>query len=415
MKTPLLALALALATATALHAEGPLDRLGEILTYSSAHGEVRARLSGTIDLEGYILQQPAPGLLFSTRDSLFNPRLSLFLDAQFGPSVYAFAQVRADNGFDPGYGGQSLRFEEYALRFSPWKSGILSLQVGKFSTVVGNRGERHGSWESGFITAPSAYENLTAIWDGAGSQSPTQFLGWGHVTPGQTTASENSDKHFRLPLIWGPSYATGISISGKLGHFEYAAELKNTGLSSRPGSWDLDAVNLDHPAFAARIAYRPDPAWAFGLSAASGPYLTPAAAPTLPKGRDIGDYRQLMLAQDISYAHGHFQLWAEFFETRYEVPTVGHADTFAYYLEAKYKFTPQLFTALRWNQQLYADIRDGNGDSTPWGQDLWRVDAVLGVRPTAHTQLKLQYSLEHRDRSARENGHLLAGQFTVHF
>ena len=32
---------------------------------------------------------------------------------------------------------------------------------------------------------------------------------------------------------------------------------------------------------------------------------------------------------------------------------MGNADTFAYYLEGKYKFTPQFFAALRWNQQLF--------------------------------------------------------------
>ncbi len=35
--------------------------------------------------------------------------------------------------------------------------------------------------------------------------------------------------------------------------------------------------------------------------------------------------------------------------------------------------------------------------------------------PTAHTQLKLQYSVEHRDDAAREYGHVLAGQLTVRF
>ena len=47
----------------------------------------------------------------------------------------------------------------------------------------------------------------------------------------------------------------------------------------------------------------------------------------------------------------------------FQVPRVGDADTFAYYLEGKYKFTPQLFGALRWNQQLFATVPDGLGGS----------------------------------------------------
>jgi predicted porin len=148
-------------------------------------------------------------------------------------------------------------------------------------------------------------------------------------------------------------------------------------------------------------------------SASSTPH-TPRAY-SLRGGHDIGDYRQLMLAQDISYAHGHFQLWAEFFQTRFEIPTVGHADTFAYYIEAKYKFTPQLFGALRWNQQLYGDIPDGLGGETAWGQELKRIDAVIGYRPTENTQVKLQYSLEHLKNSARDYNNILAGQFVLKF
>jgi hypothetical protein len=79
--------------------------------------------------------------------------------------------------------------------------------------------------------------------------------------------------------------------------------------------------------------------------------------PSLPPGRDISDYREFVLGQDISFAWHHLQLWAEFYEARFEVPNVGDADTFAYYVEAKYKFTPQLFGAVRWNQQLFNTIR----------------------------------------------------------
>jgi hypothetical protein len=135
----------------------------------------------------------------------------------------------------------------------------------------------------------------------------------------------------------------------------------------------------------------------------------------LPAGRRIGDYRERVLGQDISFASHHVQLWAEFYEARFEVPRVGNADTFAYYFEGKYKFTPQLFGALRWNQQLFATVRDGQGGRAPWGHDTWRIDAALGYRFTAHTQLKLQYSLQRGNFSSSALSQLLAAQFTVRF
>ena len=106
---------------------------------------------------------------------------------------------------------------------------------------------------------------------------------------------------------------------------------------------------------------------------------------------------------------------AEFYEVRFQVPRVGNADTFAYYFEAKYKFTPQLFGAFRWNQQLFGNVSDGAGGSIRWSQDLGRADIAVGYRFTSHTQLKLQYSFQHETTGPQVDNHLLAVQLTVRF
>ena len=153
--------------------------------------------------------------------------------------------------------------------------------------------------------------------------------------------------------------------------------------------------------------------WNLGFSASAGPYLLSEAAPSLPAGRGLGDYRELVLAQDLSFAWHHLQLWAEVYETRFEVPRIGNADTFAYYLEAKYKITPQLFAALRWNQQLFATIRNEDRRAK-WGNDIERIDAALGYRFTNYLQGKFQYSFSHQD-SHQEGEHLFSTQFTLKF
>jgi hypothetical protein len=108
-------------------------------------------------------------------------------------------------------------------------------------------------------------------------------------------------------------------------------------------------------------------------------------------------------------------VWAEVYEARFEVPRVGNADTVAYYLEAKYKFAPQLFGALRWNQQVFGRMADGQGGRAPWGPDLWRIDTALGYRFTAHIQVKLQYSLQREDSGPRDFANAIAAQFTLRF
>jgi hypothetical protein len=154
--------------------------------------------------------------------------------------------------------------------------------------------------------------------------------------------------------------------------------------------------------------------WNLGFSVSSGAYLVAEAASTLPRGTSIGDFREKVLGQDISFAWHHLQLWAEVYETRFEVPRIGNADTLAYYIEGKYKITPQLYAALRWNQQLFGTIPDQDTD-VQWGNDVWRVDAALGYRFTNFLQGKLQYSFTHVRGDTSIGQQLLAAQLTLKF
>jgi hypothetical protein len=270
---------------------------------------------------------------------------------------------------------------------------------------------RHDSWQNPFINAPLPYENLTGIWDSAAPEDAEDLFLWAHIP--RYDDGDYSDKSLRLPIIWGPNYASGLAGSGSLGRFDYALEMKNAALASRPESWNITQEGFGHPTFNTRVGFRPNEMWNLGFSASAGPYLLPVASSTLPVGRGIGDYRELVLAQDLSFAWHHFQLWAECYEARFEVPGIGNADTLSYYLEAKYKVTSQLFAALRWNQQLFGTIRDG-GELQKWGSDIWRIDAALGYRFTDYLQAKVQYSLS-QQASAQEGDHLVAVQLTVKY
>ena len=392
-------------TACAFDADELLDRLDTALSVSAFHDNLRARLSGTLDLEIYNFEQPAPGLIDSNIDTLFNPRLTLFLDAQIGSQVYFFAQSRLDRGFDPSDHGAQVRLDEYAVRLTPWEDGRFTVQIGKFATVVGNWVPRHLSWENPFINAPIVYENVTAIQDKYAPYSALDFISRPYYY----------GKYSFNPVIWGPSYASGISVSGQLSKFDYAVEMKNASLSSRPESWYVTENGFENPTFSGRVGFRPNEAWNFGFSASEGPYFRREAEPTLPPGRNIDDYREFVLGQDASFAWRHLQVWAEFYEARFEVPRVGNADTFAYYIEAKYKFTPQLFGAIRWNQQLFGTISDGYGNNVRWSPDLGRIDIAAAYRFTPHTQLKLQYDFQHETTGPGDDNHLFAAQFTIRF
>jgi len=381
-----------------------LDRVDEFLTRSAYHDNVRARLSGLLDLEFYRLDEPPLGLINTDDHLLFNPRLSLFLDAQIGPHLYLFVQSRIDRGFDPSDEGAQVRLDEYALRVTPWDDDRFNLQVGRFPTVVGNWVQRHLSWDNPFITAPLPYENLTAISDTLVPYSAEAFVY--QLLP--------NERYEHNPLIWGPSYATGIS-AARFNKFDLAIELKNASLSSRPETWDALDSGFDQPTISARVGFRPNESWNLGFSASDGSYYRPETAYPFPPGRDADDFHELVLGQDISYALHHWQFWAEFYEVRFEVPRVGNADTFAYYLEAKYKITPQFFAALRWNQQLFGTVQDNAGQALRWGNDVWQIDGAVTYRFTPHMQLKLQYTLQDQRSLAENLNHTFAAQFTVRF
>jgi hypothetical protein len=94
------ALSILLGSAVPAGAQEFLDKVHEGLDLSTPNGWARMNFSSLFDLEGYVYQDPPPGLIFG--DTAFvNPRLRLFGEAQFGEQGYAFAQFQANRGFDP--------------------------------------------------------------------------------------------------------------------------------------------------------------------------------------------------------------------------------------------------------------------------------------------------------------------------
>lgn len=379
------------------------DRLEDRLSFSAWDNQLRARLSGLLTLEGYQTAQPPPGMIFTEGHQLFSPRLALFAHGQYGEQLLGFVQVRADRGFDPSNSHLRLRLDEYAATFIPWKHRRFNVQVGQFATVIGNWVARHDSWENPFITAPLPYENQTPIYDSEAPATPRDF------------AKIDADERYEYnPIIWGPVYATGIAISGREGRFEYAVEVKNAGPSSRPEVWSIRDLGFGRPAYAARVGFRPDLRWSFGLSASDSVYFTPFAS-DLPRGTSRHDFRQTLFSADACFAWHHLQVWAEVFQSRFEVPRVGDVETYAGYVEAKYKFTPRVFGALRWNRQDFSAIDDGAGGRLRWSRSLWRVDASTGFRITSRVQFKVQASGQHEAASSRNLEMNYAAQLNLRF
>lgn len=384
-----------------------LRDLDENLFLQSQDGHYRADLSGLLDLEGYYVDQRPPGLIHPEDDFLFNPRLSLFLDAAVGDHLYAFAQVRMDRGFDPGYRNDpEVRLDEYLIRYSPFDEGQFHIQAGKFATFFGDYVPRHLSWDNPFVTAPFVYENMTIAGDRIAPTSPGNFLG-------RRNRPGGDNKKIWVPAIWGPVYNSGIAVFGSIESFDYAFEFKNSALSSRPDDWNWTRRNWDDPTYAARIAYGPSAAWHVGTSAGYGAYLDEDLA--IPGGWDPSDFDQLSWGVDAGYIHGHWQLRGEAVATRFDVPNVGDVETLGYHIELRRKWNVRLFSAIRWNQQFFDEIRDPAGRMVRWDSNSWRTDVAVGYRIDSHIQLKLQYSYLDQDNPRPQGEQMVAGQMTFRF
>lgn len=383
------------------------ERLHEVTHHESRDGRTRVELSGTFDLECYYIDQRPPGLLIAGGEFLLQPRLSVLLDAALGSGVSAFAQVRADRGFDAGFKPDGdLRLDEFVVRFAPTVNPQLNFQLGRFATVVGTWTARHDSWTNTFINAPLAYEEVLAISDRAAPGSRAAFT---------AIQTDPANKETWIPVIWGPVYATGVAVSGRGERFEYAFETKNASLSARPEAWNENRDGWRAPTFSGRMGLRPNATWRFGASASHGAYLQAEATPSLPPATGRRDFQQTVAGIDVAYAWRHLQLWSEAFATRFEVPRVGNARAFSYYLEGRYKIRPKHFLGLRWNQQLFGRVTDGIGNRVAWDRDAWRIDLVWGNRPSRYLQGKLQYSYSHQKGPFQQGEQMMAAQVTTRF
>lgn len=379
-----------------------MDDLSSNLAYSSSNGTFRGALSGTIDLEYHSFEGSPPSLIDTEDSSIFQPRTTLFFDLQSGSRLYGFVQARIDRGFDPAEQDLEMRFDEYLLRYTHWDDGRLNLQAGKFSTVTGQWFKRHISWRNPFINAPMIYDQVTLLSDR-------------RIYPSPFPARNTADRRLSLynPLVWGPVYATGAAASGQLAKFEWAIELKNAALTSHPDYWTLDEKDFDDNTFSARVAWRPELPWTFGLSASQGAYL---GAWVEGAGNWYSDnLKQTAYIADVSYERRHFQFWSEFIYSEFELLGGVNARSTAYFLEGRYKFKPMLSGALRFNQQFFSDIVRSGVNAGPWGEEQIRLDLALTYRFSAYSQLQIEVDLRDQDTNLIAMETHFATRFTLRF
>ena len=375
MKIPALTLCFTAAIAPLTHAQNGFE-------HSSADGFWRFDFQPSLEMTYWHADTPLPGLLNFPGTDFFQPRLSLGFSMLAGDAWLLHVLTRWDRGFDPGSRRDGdFRVDEAFLRWRPLGDGRLNLAVGKFATHFGNWVPRHGFWDDPFLMPPLPYDNQLAANDRTARN------------PSPATIANRTRKRAWVPMIWGPSYSTGISLFGSNGHWDYALDVKNADLSSRPDSWSPWEENGSHPSFTGRIGYRPDAAWAFGLSASHGTYLRRDAEPTLIAGEVRGDFDHTVLGADMRWSHHQFQVLGEVLASRSHTTVAGDLDGLAYYLEGRWKLNSTVFLAARWAQGWNDDFSPAGATAVgACTREIWRATTAVGFRLTQNILMKTEYS-----------------------
>ena len=109
--------------------------------------------------------------------------------------------------------------------------------------------------------------------------------------------------------------------------------MKNSALSSHPDSWK--ELNFSHPTVTARVGYRPDAAWAFGLSASRGGWAQVNAV-----GVDRDDLVQNSLGLDVRWARHDWIISGEMVLTEFETMSSGDLQAASWVDQSRYKVSP---------------------------------------------------------------------------
>ncbi len=386
-----------------------LDRLGNQLFLESPDGKLFVQASFQLDFWLHYADGNGgpPGFFFVTkgRDWEFSPRLTGRFDAFFGEKLSLHSKVRWDDGVHPGVGAvygdhTEVRVDEGFIKWVPTPS--ITLQVGQFTPVFGNFMARQDSWDMGTVNYPMVYENVTSVTDQLVPADADAFA---------QRRNQPDNKKEWIPIIWAPLYTQGVSVFGTVENLQYSLNFTAHASSSRGVVWNN--IDFEYPTWSGRLGYRFGPQTTLGINASQGPYFRTDATNRLPAGEDPSDYLQTLVGLDFQWAHRDWEVWAELYLNRFEVPnTAESADSLSYYIEARRQLAPKWWVAARWNQELHSKINTPSGPQD-WDNDVYRVDLTLGHRFIRHGQIKFQYSYQNQDALFQNGRHFIVTEFTL--
>lgn len=363
--------------------------LSDAGTFQLADGQLEVQISGGLETTGYTLDKGRGlGWFFgkSTDDFRLSPRLELKADIWAGASGYGFLKLRWDDGIHPGMRTAGDNFRSFRIDELFWRQKLgewpLSLQIGRFTPLYGRINQMIQTKDNPFTNFPAFYEQVASVGDFFGAPGVESFA----------NRRNNPDNALVwVPVVWAPLYTQGVQLAGTQGGWDYSLSFINRSVSSRSVVWD--DLDFTHPTILFRLGFRPDAAWAYGVTFSRGAYLqdTEWQRPSPNPLPDPDDFQQTSVNFDFAWAHRHWEVSGEFNLSRFEVPGVGDADILSAYVQGKRALSAGTYIALRLNRQIFNELETATG-RLAWDNDSWRTDVAFGWHPARSLLIKIQYT-----------------------
>jgi len=341
--------------------------------------------------------------LYDAETSFDGYHLRLDAEGQVASGFRAVLQTRLSDAVEP-------RVYAAYLMYTPRPERDLHAIAGKMPWLVGTWGARAAPERQPLVGTPLMYQFPTRLPSDAIVPDPDSLYRIEAASGGSSYGGAGEVHGMRV--VENGWWDVGLGLMGSANRIEFALGITN-GTPGAPNP--ARDVNSGKTALG-RVGFAPLSGLRVGASGAYGAWMPKALDSGLPAGRGASDYHQRLAMADAELLAGHAELRGETFLNVWETPTLGTLRARGGYAEGKLTLAPGCYAAARYDLLRFSHLNESTGESFPWNDDVDRIEAGGGYRPSRGTLLKVVWqrtTLADGEETDRED--LFAAQFVLVF
>jgi hypothetical protein len=321
-------------------------------------------------------------------------RLDVSGQVKAGPHFALLAEVRTENA------GRPLPYAFY-LRVRPWTARDFDIQIGRVPPTFGGFSRRTYANDNPLIGYPLAYQYLTTVRPDSLPASADEMLRKRGLGWELAYSIGDATKVPGVPLVSAFKWDTGIQAHG-------AAGMVNATVAVTTGTLSNPLVHDDNNGrqVAARVELRPVAGLIVGTSAANGPFVDEGVARLVVADGAANRLTQTAWGADLEYSRGYYLLRYEAIVSQWQLPATAPPppllpirdplSAISHSIEGKYKLTPRIYVAGRYDHIGFSDLASGTLGTLPWDAPVAREEVGGGF--SIQRNLLLKGSVQHNTR-----------------